>query len=153
MRQSRPLLRILLPAILAVFFFQPPMFAEDTPIDLDLNRLNNMTGFAVVNEIINTPEEYDGQRIRLKGYYNCFRMEDVAHHQLVVVDMTACCFHDGSVGVEFSAEDEMVASLVQDQEFELIGIIHAVQKGARNICIIEAEKITLLNGSVADIAW
>ena len=153
MRHSGPLLRILLPLVLAVFFCRASGIAEDLPIDLDLNRLNNMMGFAAVNGIINTPEKYDGQRIRLKGYYNCYRTEETVHRQLIVVDMMACCFNDGFVGIDFSADDEMAALLAQDQEFELTGVIHAVLTGSRYTGIIEAEKITPLNGAVADIYW
>ena len=73
--------------------------------------------------------------------------------RLLAVDTTSCCLDDGSVSIEFTAEEEWLATLVPGQAFELIGIIRMQPHGAQNIAVIAAESLVPLDGMVSDIQW
>ena len=127
--------------------------SEGLPIDLDLKRLSSTMCYAMVNDLINAPERYEGQRIRLHGYFQRYHAEGKDSCRLLAVDTTSCCLDDGSVSIEFTAEEELLATLVPGQAFELIGIIRMQPHGAQNIAVIAAESIVPLDGMVSDIQW
>ena len=71
----------------------------EAPVDLDLTRLSGTVVYSQIYDMMEEPEIYVGQRIRLKGSFNYYRDEETGQEYFaaLIADATACC----AQGIEF----------------------------------------------------
>ena len=71
---------------------------NDTDVDLDLTKASATIVYAQVFNMLVEPEEYEGKKIRIKGFSN-FYTNDFGDtgYSCIVMDATACC----AQGLEF----------------------------------------------------
>ncbi len=67
--------------------------------DVDLTELNSQMVYAQVYDMVSNPDNYMGQKIRVKGPFSYFKDEQTGNEYFAVLisDATACC----SQGIEF----------------------------------------------------
>ncbi|MBR2523748.1 MAG: hypothetical protein IKE53_04845 [Clostridiales bacterium] len=72
-------------------------------IDLDLTEMNSNMVYANVYELVTSPQDHVGEKIRMKGQY-CIAEDAEAgtlYHVCLITDALACC----SQGIEFIPDD------------------------------------------------
>lgn len=69
------------------------------PVELDLTKLSGDFVYAEVNNMMTTPEKYDGKIIKIKGYFNFYRddLTGKSYTSCIIQDAQACC----QQGIEF----------------------------------------------------
>lgn len=69
------------------------------PVDLDLTKLSGDFVYAEVNNMMTTPEKYEGKIIKMKGYFNFYRddLTGKSYTSCIIQDAQACC----KQGIEF----------------------------------------------------
>ena len=67
--------------------------------DVDLTELNSQMVYAQVYDMVSNPDNYMGQKIRVKGPFSYFKDDQTGNEYFAVLisDATACC----SQGIEF----------------------------------------------------
>ena len=72
---------------------------EARAVDLDLTRLSGTVVYSQVYDMIEEPEAYMGQTVKLKGNFGYYQDPDTKkeYFAAVIADATACC----SQGIEF----------------------------------------------------
>ena len=75
---------------------------SDGEVDLDLTKLSSTMVYSEVYNMVETPENYIGRRVRMQGKFSVYRdpSTDAVYFACVIADATACC----SQGVEFVLE-------------------------------------------------
>ena len=95
---------------------------EDVPqkIDLDLSELSGTVIYSQVYNMTEAPEDYIGQRIRIRGNFSYFQDPDTKKEYFasVIADATACC----AQGIEFVWAGEHVYPRDYPEEDELITV-------------------------------
>ncbi len=94
--------------------------------DIDLSFGSETIAYATISNILEDPEEYMGQRVKMLGTYKQFYSEtyDTTYYVCMVTDATACC----QQGMEFKLKDE--GSLPLDgQQIILEGIVDVYPEG------------------------
>ena len=73
--------------------------AQAAPVDLDLSALSGTVVYSQVYDMVENPDRYMGQKIRVKGNFTYFQNEDTRQEYFaaVIADATACC----AQGIEF----------------------------------------------------
>jgi len=73
--------------------------AEARAVDLDLSVLSGTVVYSQVYDMMERPEVYEGQTIKLKGSFSYFQDESTMQEYFaaVIADATACC----AQGIEF----------------------------------------------------
>ena len=66
-------------------------------IDLDLTDEDPNMIFAIVGDMMVTPENYEGKVVKIKGTFNYFRDNGIRYYSCIVPDATKCCVN----GIEF----------------------------------------------------
>ncbi|MBQ1375263.1 MAG: hypothetical protein IIY69_03165 [Clostridia bacterium] len=66
-------------------------------IDLDLTELSSTMVYAEVFNIVNDPEAYAGQTVRMRGEFAVAEGENRNYYACIIADATACC----ASGIEF----------------------------------------------------
>lgn len=66
-------------------------------IDMDLTALSDTVAYAYVCAMISTPEEYEGQTVRLSGTFTVYQTSEKTYFACLVTDSTSCC----SQSIEF----------------------------------------------------
>jgi uncharacterized membrane protein YcgQ (UPF0703/DUF1980 family) len=68
-------------------------------VDIDLTKLSSTLVYSEVYNMMNTPDQYFGKKIRMKGNNSIFIDEatNLAYYSCVVQDATACCAN----GIEY----------------------------------------------------
>lgn len=72
---------------------------EERPVDLDMTALSDTVAFSLVYDMLDYPENYMGQKIRVKGGFSYYQDPDTMQEYFAatVSDATACC----AEGIEF----------------------------------------------------
>ena len=72
-------------------------------IDVDLTTLSSTMVYSEVNNIVNTPDDYVGKTVKMKGAATSFYDETAkeTYYACIIKDATACC----SQGLEYLLED------------------------------------------------
>lgn len=68
-----------------------------TPIDVDLTRLNAIMVYSEVNNMMTTPEDYVGKKVRMRGKLAVYKYPERNYYTCIIADATACC----QQGMEF----------------------------------------------------
>ena len=73
--------------------------APELPVDLDLTQLSGTVVYSQVYDMMNEPDSYMGQRIRMDGSFSYYMDEDTQQEYFaaIIADATACC----AQGIEF----------------------------------------------------
>ena len=73
--------------------------APELPVDLDLTQLSGTVVYSQVYDMMNEPDSYMGQRIRMDGSFSYYKDEDTQQEYFaaIIADATACC----AQGIEF----------------------------------------------------
>ena len=76
-----------------------PAEAAERPVDLDLTTLSGTVVYSQVYDMMMQPENYLGQRIRMRGNFSYYKDPDTQqeYFAVVIADATACC----AQGIEF----------------------------------------------------
>lgn len=137
---------------------ETPIPTTGPKVDLDITELSAVMISSVVNNILDNPLEYEGQRVRLAGYYSSLRDYKTGEkkHFLSVSDPMACCFADGSVTMELRMPEDVQEHYPQeDQKFEIVGVVTVRMEGKRAVCVMNVETIELLDEWLSELiaAW
>ncbi|MBQ8973186.1 MAG: hypothetical protein IJ074_08930 [Clostridia bacterium] len=73
--------------------------AYEAPIDLDLSALSGTVVYSQVYAMMESPDEYEGQRVRMRGDFSYYQDPDSKREYFaaIIADATACC----AQGIEF----------------------------------------------------
>lgn len=73
-------------------------------VELDLTKLSGDFVYAEVNNMMTTPEKYDGKIVKIKGYFNFYRddLTGKSYTSCIIQDAQACC----KQGIEFILQGE-----------------------------------------------
>lgn len=139
--------------LLLILLLLPPCgLTENRPISINLSAMNNLMGFAMAKSIIESPEAYVGKRIKVTGWYTEWLAQDGGLDRfMIVVDLNACCFNDGSIHLKLltdSAEDFVFPAV--EQQFEAIGV---VEKQADGVGALRLEEIKPLDHWQSEVYW
>ncbi len=71
----------------------------ENDVDLDLTKLSSTMVYSEVYNMMNTPENYLGRRVRMQGKFSVYQdpTSNAVYFACLIADATACC----SQGVEF----------------------------------------------------
>ncbi len=95
-------------------------YPRDT-IDIDLTKETPNMVFAIVGDMMVTPENYEGKVVKIKGYFSFFEDNGVQYYSCVVPDATKCCIN----GIEFDlGEDESYPEdyPLPEQDMTVVGV-------------------------------
>lgn len=127
------------------------------PVDLNITAMNHVLTFATVNSIIKTPQSYVGKRVDVKGYFyqSKDRVTGEMRRYMIVVDMLACCFTDGSIYLELVADDpDSMNWPAVEQQFQIIGVVEPLDNGGKAVVgSVRVESVTPLDHWQEEIWW
>ncbi|SET31132.1 hypothetical protein [[Clostridium] polysaccharolyticum] len=99
-------------------------------VDIDLTQMGSDMVYATVYQLMSKPEDYIGQRIRIRGSYFPYYDETTKqnYHNCLIRDAAACC----SQGIEFIWEDgshKLEEYPKEDSEIVVEGIYETYKEG------------------------
>ncbi len=71
-------------------------------VDVDLTKLSSTMVYSEVYNMVNTPENYIGKRVRMNGSFAYAEGNGKYYYACLISDATACC----AQGIEFILKDE-----------------------------------------------
>ncbi len=73
--------------------------ATEIEVDYDLTEMSSEMVYALVYQMLTSPEDYMGKTIRMSGQYYAgyYNLTDQYYHYCIIADATSCC----SQGMEF----------------------------------------------------
>lgn len=79
--------------------------STDTVIDLDLSQENALMAYSTIESMLNSPDEYIGKVVKVKGIYGIGTGEtaEELHNAVAVFDQGGCCYQV----LEFGYNDDM----------------------------------------------
>lgn len=127
-----------------------PIFSEatDAPasefsaMEIDLTSMSSTMVYSYVFNMISTPDDFIGQRFRIRGIYDeqYWDQTNLTYHYIVIADATACC----AQGLEFVLTDPNVAYPQVGEEFEISGVFGTYEENETLYIQITANQITRL---------
>jgi len=95
-------------------------------IDVDISEMTNLLAYSQVVHILDTPADYIGKTLKIRGQYfsSYFEQTGLYHHFVVVGDEELCC----QMGMEFVLKGKNSYPEdypVQDAEIEVVGIFES----------------------------
>lgn len=77
--------------------------SKEAEYDYDLTKLNTTMAYSQVNNFWNSPDEYIGKTVKMRGSFNVITDNGRNYYSCVIGDATACC----SAFVEFVLKDDI----------------------------------------------
>ena len=124
-----------------------PIFSEttDAPVsefsamEIDLTNMSSTMVYSYVFNMISTPDDFIGQRFRIRGIYDeqYWDQTKLTYHYIVIADATACC----AQGLEFVLTDPNAAYPQVGEEFEISGIFGTYEEEGNLYIQIAADSI------------
>lgn len=124
-----------------------PIFSEatDAPVsdssamEIDLTNMSSTMVYSYVFNIISTPDDFIGQRFRIRGIYDeqYWDQTKLTYHYIVIADATACC----AQGLEFVLIDPNAAYPKVGEEFEISGIFGTYEEEGNLYIQITADSL------------
>ena len=74
---------------------------SDVKCDIDLTVMNTNMVYAEVYNMMATPDDYIGKRVKMKGSFSVYKAATRNYYACIIADATACC----SQGIEFVLKD------------------------------------------------
>ncbi|SEH42451.1 hypothetical protein SAMN02910265_00605 [Ruminococcus flavefaciens] len=110
--------------------------------DVDLTELNSQMVYAQVYDMVSNPDNYMGQKIRVKGPFSYFKDDQTGNEYFAVLisDATACC----SQGIEFVLDGEHKYPddyPALDSEITVSGTFNYYKEGVNLYCQLLDAKI------------
>lgn len=92
-------MRKMLSAWLCLALMNATAALAEKPVDLDLSVLSGTVVYSQVYDVMMRPEQYLGQRVRMRGNLSYFQDSETLNEYFAVIiaDATACC----AQGIEF----------------------------------------------------
>jgi hypothetical protein len=114
-------------------------------IDVDLTAISGILVYSEVYNMMSTPENYMGKKIKMEGIYTIYFNDSysVRYDACIVQDATACC----ATGIEFELSDELKFPDDYPEEGDIItveGIFDTYEEGSYTYC-------TLRNASLLNV--
>ena len=77
---------------------------DDIEVDVDLSVMSGTVVYSAVYDMLNNPDNYRGQMIKMKGQFMVYEYEDTGNYYFtcLIQDATACC----QQGLEFTYKEE-----------------------------------------------
>ncbi|MBQ7604675.1 MAG: hypothetical protein IJU75_06935 [Clostridia bacterium] len=76
--------------------------ADAGPVDVDLTKLSSTMVYSEVYNMMSSPDNYMGKRVRMKGSFAYSEGDGRYYFACIIADATACC----AQGIEFVLKDE-----------------------------------------------
>ena len=114
-------------------------------VDVDLTAISGILVYSEVYNMMSTPENYMGKKIKMEGIYTIYFNDSysVRYDACIVQDATACC----ATGIEFELSDELKFPEDYPEEGDIItveGIFDTYDEGSYTYC-------TLRNASLLNV--
>lgn len=114
-------------------------------VDVDLTAISGILVYSEVYNMMSTPENYMGKKIKMEGIYTIYFNDSysVRYDACIVQDATACC----ATGIEFELSDELKFPDDYPEEGDIItveGIFDTYDEGSYTYC-------TLRNASLLNV--
>ena len=112
--------------------------SEDSDdIDVDLTAISGILVYSEVYNMMSTPENYIGKKIKMEGTYTIYFDDTYStrYDACIVQDATACC----ATGIEFELSDELKFPEDYPEEGETItveGIFDTYDEGSYTYCTL-----------------
>ncbi len=111
-------------------------------IDVDLTELSSTMAYSEVYNMMVTPENYVGKKVKMDGTFTFYHDEtsDKNYYACIIADATACC----SQGIEFVLTDDYVYPDDYPEEGEDIcvtGVFDTYKEGDYTYCTLRDAKI------------
>lgn len=116
--------------------------AESSAAEIDLTSMSSTMVYSYVFNRINAPDDFIGQRFRIRGTYDeqYWDQTSLTYHYIVIADATACC----AQGLEFVLTDGSAAYPQVGEEFEISGTFGTYVENGTLYIQITADQITRL---------
>ena len=106
-------------------------------IDVDLTAISGILVYSEVYNMMATPENYMGKKIKMEGIYAIYFDDTYStrYDACIVQDATACC----ATGIEFELSDELKYPDDYPEEGEIItveGIFDTYDEGSYTYCVL-----------------
>ena len=106
-------------------------------IDVDLTAISGILVYSEVYNMMATPENYMGKKIKMEGLYAIYFDDTYStrYDACIVQDATACC----ATGIEFELSDELKYPDDYPEEGEIItveGIFDTYDEGSYTYCVL-----------------
>lgn len=122
---------------------QEAAFAEPADeVDVDLTQLSNTMVYSEVYNMMVTPEDYIGKKVKMKGQCAVYQnpSSENCYYAVIIADATACC----SQGLEFVLTDDPDGPAgypEQGTEITVTGEFETYQEGDSTYCHLIHAKI------------
>ena len=100
---------------------------------MDLTQLSSTMVYSEVYNMMCSPEEYIGKRVRMHGTFACAQGKDRYYFACLIADATACC----SQGIEFITKDQRKYPddyPAKDTEITVVGVFDTYYEGSDRYC-------------------
>ena len=113
--------------------------SESYATEIDLTSMSSTIVYSYVFNMISTPDDFIGQRFRIRGIYDeqYWDQTKLTYHYIVIADATACC----AQGLEFLLTDPNAAYPQVGEEFEISGIFSTYEEAGNLYIQIVADSI------------
>ena len=113
--------------------------AETAAEEIDLTSMSSTMVYSYVFNMISTPDDFIGQRFRIRGTYDeqYWDQTRLTYHYIVIADATACC----AQGLEFVLTDSNATYPQVGEEFEISGIFGTYEEEGNLYIQIVADSI------------
>ncbi|MBO4701898.1 MAG: hypothetical protein J5625_04460 [Lachnospiraceae bacterium] len=106
-------------------------------VDVDLTAISGILVYSEVYNMMSTPENYKGKKIKMEGTYTIYFDDTYStrYDACIVQDATACC----ATGIEFELSDELKFPDDYPEEGETItveGIFDTYDEGSYTYCTL-----------------
>lgn len=115
-------------------------------VDLDLSVMSGTAVYSEVYNMLNTPKNYEGKLIKVKGEYNVFTNssdESLEYYAVIIRDALQCC----QQGIEFVLKDGSKPDLQVGSEVEVTGTFNTYYEGEQMYCHLENADLTVLSAA------
>lgn len=111
---------------------------DKTEVEVDLTKLSSTMVYSEVYNMIDTPQDYMGKTVRMRGAFSCIEGDGRYYFSCVISDATACC----EQGLEFVLKDERAYPDGYPEEgtdITVVGVFDTYYEGEDRYCqIIDA---------------
>ncbi len=125
----------------------------DREVDVDLTVLSSTMVYSEVYNMMISPEDYVGKRIKMEGIFSIYydEVSEKKYFACIIMDATACC----SQGIEFEPSDEYSypEDFPEAGSFVCVeGVFDTYMEGENMYCTLrDAELISWTAGSVEEV--
>ncbi len=107
--------------------------AEAEVVDVDLTVMSSTMVYSEVYNMMNSPDDYLGRKIKMKGLFSTYHDEttDKTYYACIIQDATACC----AQGIEFEPEGDFDVP-EEGSEICVSGVFDTYYEGEYKYCTL-----------------